>query len=229
MQLRNHPNRSAAPQTRRRTSRVLALSMLTSALVGTGCAPVPPPDTGEIPELPADPAGVTKLAAGEKPGGDAAAGTGLQPLPTPQQVIRAVQLGRRDPFAQPIPTFSPGGTGPDGKPVVRDSEQAATPPRSGASQARATKPGSSAIEAAAAAARPLQKPQDFNITGVIRSGGITEAVVRYGARSGSLRKGDRGGIGGTDLLPSGWRVASVDVDQGQIILHKDGRSVKVSL
>lgn len=223
MQLRNPPNRFPGPVTRLCTSPALAFFMFTSALVGTGCSPVPPTDTGENPQLPVDPVGAA-TAAGEKPGVDAAASAGLQPLPTPQQVISAVPLGRRDPFAQLIPSFSPGSIGPDGKPVVRESQQGAIAP-----PVRGTPLGSPAVAAATAAARPLQKPQDFSITGVIRSGGVTEAVVRYGARSGSLRTGDRGGTGGTDLLPSGWKVASVDVDRGQIILAKDGRSVKVSL
>lgn len=218
MQIRNLPYRPAGPDTRRHTSRCLAVSMLTTALVGIGCASVPPSDTGEIPQLPTDPAGVTNPEVGEKARADTATGAGLQPLPTPQQVIGAVPLGRRDPFAQLIPSFSPsspgpGSPGPGGQPVMRESDRAAKAPPSSVSPSGTP---------------PLQLPQDFSITGVIRSGGITEAVVIYGDRSGSLRVGDRGGRS-TDLLPSGWSVAAVDVNQGLLTLQKDGRRVQARL
>ncbi len=70
--------------------------------------------------------------------------------------------------------------------------------------------------------------KDFRITGVIDSGGQREAVVTYKQLSGSLRPGDRGGRT-TDLLPSGWSVASVDVANGSLTLKSGGRSFKVDL
>lgn len=233
MQLRNPQNRRVDPDTRCVASRALALPMLTLVLVSSGCAPAPPTATGEIPQLPGDSAGVTKPASSEEPGADAAAGSGLQPLPTPQQVIGAVPLGRRDPFAQLLPSFSPGSTGPNGKPVTLQSEQAAIASQSGTSTSRATKSGatrlgSPGVAAAPDGARPLQLPKDFSISGVIRSGGITEAVVSYGSLSGSLRAGDRGGRT-TDLLPPGWSVAAVDVNQGLLTLQKDGRRIQARL
>ncbi len=70
--------------------------------------------------------------------------------------------------------------------------------------------------------------QEFRFTGVIDSGGQREAVVTYKQLSGSLRPGDRGGRN-TDLLPSGWSVASVDVANGRLILQSGSRRVKVDL
>ncbi|MCP9932238.1 hypothetical protein KBY82_15760 [Cyanobium sp. AMD-g] len=84
---------------------------------------------------------------------------------------------------------------------------------------------------AGAVAPPAPPPaflQDFRVTGVIDSGGQSEAVVTYKQLSGSLRRGDRGGRN-TDLLPTGWSVASVDVANGRLILQSGSRKVKVEL
>jgi hypothetical protein len=75
---------------------------------------------------------------------------------------------------------------------------------------------------------PLQLPGDFSLSGVIQSGGTSEAVVTYRDLSGSLRPGDRGGRT-TDLLPPGWSVAAIDVQRGVLTLHKDGRKVSAQL
>ncbi|MEA5443655.1 hypothetical protein [Cyanobium gracile] len=91
-------------------------------------------------------------------------------------------------------------------------------------------PGSAAATGGgtAAALPPPAFLQDFRVTGVIDSGGQREAVVTYKQLSGSLRRGDRGGRN-TDLLPSGWSVAAVDVANGQLILQSGSRKVKVDL
>ncbi len=85
-----------------------------------------------------------------------------------------------------------------------------------------------AAASARAAATPPAFLQDFRVTGVIASGGQSEAVVTYRQLSGSLRPGDRGGRN-TDLLPSGWSVASVDVPNGRLVLQSGSRRVKVEL
>ncbi|WP_216916142.1 MULTISPECIES: hypothetical protein [unclassified Synechococcus] len=85
-----------------------------------------------------------------------------------------------------------------------------------------------AAASAQAAATPPPFLKDFRVTGVINSGGQSEAVVTYRQLSGSLRPGDRGGRN-TDLLPSGWSVASVDVANGSMILQSGSRRVKVEL
>jgi hypothetical protein len=62
----------------------------------------------------------------------------------------------------------------------------------------------------------------------MRSGGRSAAVVQAGPRSGSLRPGDRGGRS-TDLLPPGWLVASIDVNQGRLTLQRGARRVSLDL
>ncbi|KEF40903.1 MAG: hypothetical protein ER33_14440 [Cyanobium sp. CACIAM 14] len=89
-------------------------------------------------------------------------------------------------------------------------------------------PGAAAGSAAAAAKVPPAFLKDFRVTGVIHSGGHSEAMVTYQAQSGNLREGDRGGRN-TDLLPSGWSVASVDVQKGRLILQNGSRKVSVDL
>ena len=126
---------------------------------------------------------------------------GLTPLPTSQQVAAAFPVGRKDPFGSLVSEMVPG--------------------------AAAAARGGPAAAAVAAAAAPAFL-QDFRVTGVIDSGGESEAVVTYKQLSGSLRRGDRGGRN-TDLLPSGWSVASVDVAKGHLILQSGSRRVKVDL
>ena len=118
---------------------------------------------------------------------------GLAPLATPQQVVRAVPMGRLDPFASP----QSDGT-------------------------------LSAVVPAEARSTPLQAPQGFRLTGVVRSGGRAEAVVLYGSRSGSLFLGDQGGRN-TDLLPAGWRVAAIDSSQGSLTLAHGPQRLRFSL
>jgi hypothetical protein len=75
---------------------------------------------------------------------------------------------------------------------------------------------------------PLTLPPGFRVTGLIHSGGTSEAVVEYGALSGSLRPGDRGGRT-TDLLPGGWSVAAVDVNRGRVTLQRGQQRVTAEL
>ncbi len=89
-------------------------------------------------------------------------------------------------------------------------------------------PGVAAAAARRGAASSLTPPADFRVTGVINSGGQSEAVVTYKQLSGSLRPGDRGGRS-TDLLPPGWSVAAVDVPNGRLILQSGSRQVEVDL
>ncbi len=87
------------------------------------------------------------------------------------------------------------------------------------------------VSGAAKAPPPPPPPaflDEFRVTGVIFTGGRSEAVVTYKTLSGSLRPGDRGGRN-TDLLPPGWSVASVDVQKGRLILQSGSRKVTVDL
>ena len=78
-----------------------------------------------------------------------------------------------------------------------------------------------------AAAVPVL-PEGFRFNGVIRSGQQAQALVQFGADSGSLRVGDVGGRS-TRLLPPGWAVGGIDVARGQLILRASGQAVRLSL
>ncbi len=79
--------------------------------------------------------------------------------------------------------------------------------------------------------------------GVIRSGGTPEALVQFGAESGTLRVGQRGGsttdyrttdyrttdYRTTPLLPAGWSVASIDVENGRLTLRQGKQAVTAEI
>ncbi len=192
-------------------NRALSIPVVLTPLLVVGCtgAPTPPDPTALIPPAPpVSPPASPASARGrsESPGVTA----GFRPLASPQQVLNSVDLGRRDPFGRSI-TALPIPLGPDGKPLSAGA-----------------KASGRAGKAAALPLPPLQLPRDFSISGVIDSGGVSEAVVSYGDLSGSLRPGDRGGHT-TDLLPPGWSVASIDVQRGVLTLRKGGRKISAEL
>lgn len=97
-----------------------------------------------------------------------------------------------------------------------------------------------ATPATASSARPilLSLPPGLIFNGVIRSGGIPEALVQFGAESGTLRVGQRGGsttvyrttdYRTTPLLPAGWSVASIDVQNGRLTLRQGKQVVTAEL
>ena len=79
--------------------------------------------------------------------------------------------------------------------------------------------------------------------GVIRSGGTPEALVQFAGDSGTLRVGQRGGSTTgyrttdsrttdsrtTPLLPAGWSVASIDVQNGRLTLRQGKQAVTAEL
>lgn len=187
-----------------------------------GCTGSPPSDpAAQAPPPP--PSGQAAAAAAPAP--PAAASTGLVPLPTARQVIASLPVGRRDPFASPLPPLPPppaeGVPGSEAAAVTG----AARRPEAGASVAGST--GVSRAERPQPLP-PLTLPPGFRVTGVIRSGGVNEAVVEFGPLSGSLRPGDRGGRT-TDLLPGGWSVASVDVNRGRVTLQRGEQRVTAEI
>lgn len=158
---------------------------------------------------------------------------GLIPLPSPRQVVAAMPLGRRDPFGAIVPQLGvassataaagAGGGGSASGTAVAAAGAAAGSAARGSSAAGATPgtvPASSPVR--------LGLPDGFRITGVLQSGGRTQAVVEYGGQSGNLRPGDRGGRS-TDLLPKGWSVASIDVRRAHVTLENRGQRVTVQL
>ncbi|MEO1003983.1 MAG: hypothetical protein AAFX65_12850 [Cyanobacteria bacterium J06638_7] len=89
--------------------------------------------------------------------------SGFTPLPSSDQVLAAIPIGRSDPFAANRPA-SP-----------------ATPTSGGAGSPAPLRPA------------PLQLPPDFRFSGVIRSAGTPQALVQLGAISGSVGIGELGG------------------------------------
>lgn len=158
---------------------------------------------------------------------------GLVPLPTPQQVLTAVPFGRPDPFAPlPVPAAAvPAAASPSTAAPAQGATAAAAP---SATPGAPAAPGTSGAAGANRTPAKLVPPEGFRLTGVIRSGGRAEALVSYGPLSGSLRPGDRGGRS-TDLLPSGWALASIQFGGGSpkdppsITLQRGPRKVQVSL
>ncbi len=235
------PNSDLLPPVTRLGARFSVLLVTILPPVLTGCVQAPPTVDPNVllPPL-ARPAKKTPQAAGDARTVEAKAagapGANLAPLATPQQVVGSVDLGRLDPFGALI-TRQPTLLGPDGKPLPINGAGGAANggAASGAgapgSASGAARPGGASGSPGAGGARPLpplKLPTGFSVSGVIRSGGLSEAVVSYGALSGSLRPGDRGGRT-TDLLPSGWSVAAIDVNRGLITLQKNGQRVSAEL
>ena len=75
---------------------------------------------------------------------------------------------------------------------------------------------------------PPPLPEGFRFQGVLRSAGAGEALVQFGADSGALRVGDRGGRN-TTLLPPGWSVAAIDVERGRLLLRQGQHTIQVEL
>jgi hypothetical protein len=134
----------------------------------------------------------------------------LAPLATQQQVVKAVTVGRRDPFAGVL-TPSMIAT-PEAQPKP-SSQQAVTPPPP---------------------PDVLGWPKGLAFEGVLQTFSESEAMVRYtpadaketGTRVGTLRVGDIGTNSSDSLLPPGWQVAAIDGEQGLLVLRKGGQSIK---
>jgi len=188
----------------------LALGVL--ALVAAGCSgPSGPPDSVSlVPPRPL-PQGVP---AGQRP--PASAGLGLQPLPSPQQVTAAVALGRLDPFVDPRPPEQPLTT--KGAPPAMAGAGAAPGSLAGGAPAAGARGRSAGAGRGSGSARLA-----LELTGVIESGGLPSAIVQIGANSGTLVAGERGGDG-QSLLPAGWKVESININQGRLDLRHGSRT-----
>jgi hypothetical protein len=160
------------------------LGALALAMAITGCGSGTPEPKASAPKPAAAPAPASPTPP--KPDTTKPENFGLTPLPTPNNVLAGVKMGRDDPFAPFIPV-------------------------------------------AAVGARPrLDLPAAFRFSGVIRSGGASQAIVEYGGNAGALSVGERGGRN-TDLLPSGWTVAAIDVDRGRLTLRQGKQTVTAEL
>ena len=148
----------------------------------------------------------------DSPRGTAAplAGPNLAPLATPQQVVRAVDMGRRDPFSAVLaPRII---NAPNGQPQVISAK----------GQKKSL---------------PLDVPKGLVLQGVMQGPIGQEALVEYapagaqgtGSRSGSRRVGDVGSAEGDSLLPPGWRVRAIVVARGRLVLQSGCQSVTLQL
>ncbi|MEY4297945.1 MAG: hypothetical protein RLZZ423_1124 [Cyanobacteriota bacterium] len=76
-------------------------------------------------------------------------------------------------------------------------------------------------------------PDGFKLTGLIRSGGRSQAFVQIGSQSGPLCPGPRGRCSGTGadqpLLPPGWTVTGIDATNGLLAVSFGRQRQVISL
>ncbi|MCP9917808.1 hypothetical protein [Cyanobium sp. ATX 6F1] len=166
----------------------------------TACgAPAPPPTAVTPPPLAVPQPPAPKPPAPE-PTTAATPVPGLTPLPTPAAVVGGIGQGRLDPFA---PVASAGSTATDanGRPI-------------------------STVKPVA------QLPAGFSFTGVVSSRGTAQALVQVSGQTGPLCVGPRGfcpGAGQAPLLPPGWIVTTIDVNNGRLSLRQGKDRVNLTL
>ena len=106
-------------------------------------------------------------------------------------------MGRLDPFLDPRPPAAAAASEP-------------SPPRAGLG-GQANAGGRKPL----APSQPAALGSAFKLTGVVQTGGRSEAIVQNGDRIGSLVLGERGGDR-HPLLPKGWIVESIDSQAAQL-------------
>jgi hypothetical protein len=198
----SEPTRKRVDRPVHRLTPALAALLPTALLAACGMISVPGggPRSGAEFSLPPTPKARRGATASPPPA--------LAPLATPQQVVKAVSVGRRDPFGNVlVPT------------VIQEREAPANGTRSPSPP------------------RELAWPKGLAFEGVLQSSSESEAMVSYrpeetgrgGPRAGSLRVGDFGTPGFNSLLPPGWEVAAIDGERGVLVLRKDGQTVSQAL
>ncbi len=90
------------------------------------------------------------------------------------------------------------------------------------------------VPQAAAAGTPAAAdlPEGLRFTGVIRSGGHAQALIQLKDQSGPVCVGPRGycpGAGLPALLPPGWSVTGIDVQNGRLALRQGSQRRILSL
>lgn len=186
----------------------LRLALLPSALLSlclAGCASAPPPPAA------------------------------VQPAPTPATAATTPAAPASAPARRPAP-LAPAANAPAAVQAPAAAATGLTPLPSPASVLAAApsgrvdpfspQPGFGGLRAAAPVR--LQLPADFRFSGVMRSAGQPLALVQFGANSGALSVGERGGQQ-TELLPNGWAVAAIDVDRGVLTLRQGKQLVTAEL
>ena len=209
-------DRPASGRVGRASSLLQSVFLLLPAVLLAACGTVPFPGPGAEtvvkPPLPKPPNKASKAVPPVK-------APPLAPLATQQQVVKAVTVGRRDPFAG---VLTPS--------VIVTPE---TQPKPSTQQAVTPSPPPAVLD----------WPKGLAFEGVLQTFSESEAMVRYtpadakggGTRVGSLSVGDTGsgpgevGPGLTDLLPPGWQVAAIDGERGVLVLRKGGQSISQQL
>lgn len=179
-------------------------------LIG-GCGLGPKPQADSVPSPPAGSPEDVKQETAPAPI------AGLTPLPTPNQLLASLAIGREDPLASVAPQVpalgSPAPGGPGSAAAAAGGQGAAAAPRP-------------------APPKPLELPEDFRFTGVMRLGATPQAFVQVGDQSGPVCQGPDGSCPASGLpsvLPPGWGVAAIDVDRGRLTLRKGNSTVTTRL
>lgn len=77
------------------------------------------------------------------------------------------------------------------------------------------------------ASQKLKAPA-LQLTGVAIARGLPQAFVSFNDESGAVVAGDTGGAG-TPWLPPGWRVISINVQQGALLLGNGSQKIPFRL
>jgi hypothetical protein len=175
------------------------LALMLPAMVLAACGPLPFPVAGPVtpfgqPRPRKPPAGADKARAVASP-------PSLAPLATQQQVVKAVRVGRRDPFGEVL------------KPQLTIPKD--TKPKAEAKATVLEWPKGLAFEGVL---------QTFSESEAMVRYSPADAKGG-GARYGSLRVGDIGTGAVDSLLPPGWQVAAIDGEQGVLVLRSGGQII----
>ena len=208
MQVTPQSDRPASGRVGRASSLLQSVFLLLPAVLLAACGTVPIPGPGAETVVKPPPKPPNKARKADAPA--QAQAPPLAPLATQQQVVKAVTVGRRDPFAG---VLTPSV-------IVTPETQPKPSP-----QKVVTPPPPPAV---------LDWPKGLAFEGVLQTFSESEAMVRYspadaketGTRVGTLRVGDIGTNQRDSLLPPGWQVAAIDGEQGLLVLRKGGQSIK---
>lgn len=132
-----------------------------------------------------------------------------------------------------IPATSPPAAAPPGLTPLPSANQVLAAQPIGRADPFAPEAVAPVAAAAAAPPPPPSLPEGFRFSGVLRIGATPQALVQVGDQSGPLCLGARGRCANTGqaegLLPEGWAVAAIDVDQGRLTLRQGGQTLTVEL
>ena len=183
-----------------------AAATLAMALLAGGCGLLGRSPSAESPPPPPEPP-----AEVDAPPAPMA---GLTPLPSANELLSSVVIGRPDPFAPQVPVSRPAAPASPNQAATPGGAAPSTPPDRSAAPAR------------------LELPEGFRFSGVLWAGSTPQAFVQVGDQSGPVCPGADGrcpASGLPSVLPDGWGVAAIDVDRGRLTLRKGSRTITTQL